>query len=101
MGKRHFKGKHFATKHLASQHLAGPPGTGLGHFAARHFKSAHWANRHLAGGLPIEVPDEEEKPQPVGGGSIDRNRAKRIGTFPDLPRFRTRKKRDEELLIFL
>jgi hypothetical protein len=68
------------------------------YFRGRHFAARFLAARHLRGKVK---PDEEGKPQPVGGGSIDRNRAKRIGTFPDLPRFRTRKKRDEELLIFL
>jgi hypothetical protein len=74
---------------------------GKRHFKSRHFSARHLATQHLAGSGSVEPPEEEEKPQQVGAGSIDRNRAKRIGTFPALPRFRTRKKRDEELLIFL
>jgi hypothetical protein len=53
------------------------------------------------GGAPSTAQPRVGGTITVGGGSIDRNRAKRIGTFPDLPRLRTRKKRDEELLIFL
>lgn len=102
MGKRHLKAKHLAAKHLAARHLTGPQSTGLGHFAMRHLKAWHFANRHLAGGLilPEEV-EEPTRPGPGGGAGLDRNRAKRIGVFPDLPRFRTKKKRDDDLLFLL
>lgn len=74
MGKRHLKARHFAAKHLAAMHLAG-----------------------------LLVPEEEEPkpPGPNGRAGVDRNRAKRIGTFPGLPRFRAKKKRDDEFLLLM
>jgi hypothetical protein len=99
MGKRHLKAKHLAVKHLAARHLTGPASTGIGHFAARHFKAYHWAARHLAGGFPVPEDEETTPPRPGGGAGFDRNRAKRIGTFPDLPRFRSQKKRDDDILF--
>ena len=75
MGKRHLKAKHLAAKHLAA--------------------------RHLAGGLPVPEEEEPKPPGPNGGAGLDRNRAKRIGVFPNLPRFRAKKKRDDEFLLLM
>ena len=52
---------------------------------------------------PGPKPEEGglKQPGPNGRAALDRNRAKRIAVFPSLPRFRAKKKRDDEFLLLM